>query len=455
MIAIELSQNVAAAPLPQLAMRPSPALIAATSLLAMASVEIERAIDQELVNTPALERVDGAACGLCGGPMAAGRCQLCDRPRRISQGTAGGTCQVSGEAAAEPSRAETLLAQVAPLVAASERAIVAYVIESLDPRGFLGTTVEQIASALAVEDRTVARILSVVQASAPAGVGARDLRECLLLQLDRRHELEPAGELARRIVADHLELLGRGKYGQAARNLGVERAEVVAALAFIREHLQPYPALEDPGALASPPLVPDIAIRESGAGVSVELLERDRLQLAVSPAYERALSAPLTPDEREAIRRQLRAAREFIDRLEQRWRTIAAVAEVVAERQREFVRRGARYLVPLTRAEVACELGVHESTVSRAVAGRNVLLPSGRVVAMARFFGRSGAPEDALAELIATEVRPKSDAELAEDLAALGFALARRTVTKYRERLGILPSSLRRTAKPASQLRIV
>jgi RNA polymerase sigma-54 factor len=126
------------------------------------------------------------------------------------------------------------------------------------------------------------------------------------------------------------------------------------------------------------------------------------------------------------------------------------VAETVVGRQEAFVLHGPRHLRPLTRAEVADGLDVHESTVSRAVAGRNVLLPSGRIVPFARFFGGAGAPEAALAGLVAAEETPKSDAELAQELADLGFVLARRTVAKYRGRLGILPSSQRLPAKRPS-----
>jgi RNA polymerase sigma-54 factor len=119
------------------------------------------------------------------------------------------------------------------------------------------------------------------------------------------------------------------------------------------------------------------------------------------------------------------------------------VLEAVVVRQQEFLRRGPRFLRPLTRAQIAREVGVHESTVGRAVADRHAILPSGRLAPVSHFFMASRGPEAALAELVAGESRPKPDGELAGELAGLGFKVARRTVAKYRDRLGIPPHFLR------------
>jgi RNA polymerase sigma-54 factor len=437
---VEVSQHLALAP--GVALRPSRMLVAAATMLALPSLELEQAVERELVENPALERVDDSACHGCGRPLGDERCQRCERPRRIAPRPAGAGASI-GLAAAQPTLAETLLQEVAPLLRRGDRAIAVYLVRSLDERGFLDATVDEVAAALAVKPERVAYVLRQIQETEPAGVAARDVRECLLLQLDRHRERDPLWKLARRVVDEHLPLLGRGLYGELARTLGVERSDVLAARDFIRSGLSPYPAVGAQPAAFAPPLVPDVVVQETEDGFAVELVEPERFQLVVSPAYDRAAAEPLSLEEREMVMRQLRAAREFIDRLEQRWNTMRAVAELAVERQHAFVRRGVRHLVPLTRAEIAESLGVHESTVSRAVAGRNVALPSGRVVPLASFFDASSAPRDALAELLANEERPKSDAELADDLASLGFVLARRTVAKYRERLGVLPSALR------------
>jgi len=453
MTSVQIAQHVALETLPRFTMRPSPALIAATALLALPSLELGQAVERELTKNPALEQVERAVCHLCGRPLVAAGCLSCDRPRRISPSPAGRGA-ATAEAPAEPTPAEVLLRDLGPQLEQEDRGIAAYLLGSLDSRGFLDTTVEEAAAVLTVEPRRVSGVLHLIQATAPAGMAGRDVRECLLLQLDRCPDRGPVRDLARRIVAEHLPLLGKRLDGELARRLGVSRAEILAAREFIRARLQPYPGLGLVPATRVPPLVPDIVVRETEDGFAVELVERDRFWLIVSPVYERAAAAQLSQEERELIRRQLVAAREFINWLEHRWRTMARVADVVVARQHEFVRRGASYLMPLTRAQVADALGVHESTVSRAVAGRSVLLPSGQVIPFARFFDRSSAPQDALIELLAAEEYPKSDAELADDLARLGFVLARRTVAKYRDQLGILPSTQRRLAKPVSQPRL-
>src|SRR5262249_38210673 len=126
-----------------------------------------------------------------------------------------------------------------------------------------------------------------------------------------------------------------------------------------------------------------------------------------------------------------------------RWQTVRAIAEVVVERQREFVLRGPLFSVRLTRAEVASAIGVHESTVSRATAGRYVLLPSKRIVAFSCFFDPMQAACAALAKLVTEEVGPRSDRDFAEELKRRGYAVVRRTVAKYRDRLGIPACAIR------------
>jgi RNA polymerase sigma-54 factor len=445
----QLTGQAALAARPQLVMRPTPALVAATALLALTAAELGQAIERAVEQNPALERVEQAACPHCGRGLSVGRCFPCGRLGRIPPSRSAGA--VTAESPVIPTLTETLLGEVGPLLGRGDRRIAVYLLGSFDSRGFLDTTTEAAAAALTVEPWRVERVLRLIQETAPAGVAARDLRECLLLQLDRGPDHGPVPALARRIVADHLALLGHGPDGELARVLGVGRADVAAAREFIRTRLRPRPGLGLTSGPAAPPLVPDIAIRETGDGLAVELIERDRFMLTVSPAFEQAVAARLAPGEREMIRRLLLEARELIDRLEQRWRTMGRVAEATVARQREFVRHGASHRVPLTRAQVAEVLGVHESTVSRAVAGRSVLLPSGQVLPFALFFGRSSAPQDALAALVAAEERPKSDTELAGELAALGLVVARRTVAKYRDQLGILPSTLRRPAKRGSR----
>jgi RNA polymerase sigma-54 factor len=187
----------------------------------------------------------------------------------------------------------------------------------------------------------------------------------------------------------------------------------------------------------------------------VELPEERRYELRVSPSY-----LSLAGD--DGVAADIRRGRAFIRRLGERWSTIRRVMEATARDQRSFVLEGPAALHPLTRSHVAAQLGLHESTVSRAVAGRSALLPCGRVVPLSAFFTASLSAQAALRDLVARERRPLSDDELAAALTADGHPVARRTVAKYRSLLDIPPSTQRETrfapgtgaAKPASAVAV-
>jgi RNA polymerase sigma-54 factor len=249
-------------------------------------------------------------------------------------------------------------------------------------------------------------------------------------------------------VASKLNPLGRGQFGTIARELGVERRDVLAARDFIRARLRPYPTLRasEAWARAQPVVAPEIIVKERGSRpgtFAVELLEPRRLGLRVSPSYEQLDRDRLAAGERARAEAHVGRARAFLHRLDRRWATIQAVADLLVERQRAFLVDGPRALAPLTRGQVADALGFHESTVSRAVAGRHALLPSRRVVALSAFFDAATGTRDALARFVAAEDRALSDAELAAELGRAGFPTARRTVAKYRDQLGIPAQSLR------------
>jgi RNA polymerase sigma-54 factor len=180
--------------------------------------------------------------------------------------------------------------------------------------------------------------------------------------------------------------------------------------------------------------MPEVVIALRDGTVHVELTEERRFALRVSPGYA-ALDAA-----------EARRARAFMRRLAERWSTIRRVVEALADEQREFLVDGPIALRPLTRAQLAARLGVHESTVSRAVAGRSALLPSGRVVPLSAFFTAALSAQEALRRIVARERQALSDDELAAELARRGHRIARRTVAKYRALLGIPPSAQRETS---------
>jgi RNA polymerase sigma-54 factor len=427
---------------PQLELRASPELIAYAGLLALPAIELEQAVEQELALNPALERIDARVCPFCGEALAGARCLLCAWPRRLAPFEP----PRDAAPAADPSPADALLSDVRPFVADADAPILDHLVGSLDERGFLDAGPEEVAARLEVPRAHVDTLLGVLRQHGPPGFAATSLQECLLLQLDRI-DGEPRVALAREVVAGHLERLASGRWHAIAEALGVSRDEVAATAEFIRTRLRPSASLDIPEHAATvPPALPDVIVREreDGSGdLAIELVEPRRLRVVVAPAYIEADGRRLDAETRAQIEEQLAQARAFVHRLDRRWRTMRAVAEAVVARQREFVLHGPRFIAPLTRAEVAAELGVHESTVSRATTGRYVLLPSRRVVPFSCFFDAAQGPCAAISQLVAEEESPRSDADLAAELAQLGFAVARRTVAKYRDRLGIPPHTRR------------
>ncbi len=441
-------------------MRPSPTLVAFTQILQLSGLELSQAISQEVQSNPALEVEEREICPLCGEPTSVCTCSWSALPEQAAGGADGDEefdllTIVAGQVTLE----ENLLREVSLLVPSSEYFIVEYIVGSLDDKGFLDSSPEEIAQFLGVSVERVSHVLSLIQMVGPLGVGARDVQECLDLQLRRWEEQELAHPLARAIVERYLTSLGEGRYGQIARGLGVSIDTVIEARDFIRAHLRPYP-IADLSELETwarpsetPYVAPDVVIREipgKPGEFEVEVVESRRFSMRVAPFYQslaRQETAARTPGmnskEREQVQGYVTRARSFLAHVRERRETMRRVAEYVAERQKEFLRHGTRYLKPLTRAEVAEAIGLHESTVSRATANKYVMLPWRQVVPFSHFFQASLSVRDVLKEIIQSENKPLTDAQLVDKLAARGYHVARRTVAKYRDQLGILPSSLR------------
>ena len=390
----------------------SPAMVAFAELLCLPLPDLAQAVEREVERNPALERVTDAPVDAI--PI--------DRAAAIAD---------------EPTDAARLLADVRVALQERDHRLAELVVASLDERGFLTATVEELACWCGADPMRVRRILDVVRVTGPAGIAATDLRECLLLQLDR---LQTVNALARSVIENHLEDIASGRFCHVARALGVRRDDVVAARDFVRERLRPAPDYSTNPRPAQRQTV-DIVVDDQ---LRVSLTEPALLRLRVAPLYA-DLAEHGTALERRHARAHVRRANSFATRLEQRWETTRAVAQETIDRQPKFVRGDAEGLLPLTRAAVARALGVHESTVSRATRERHARLPDGRVVPMCSFFcAVAGGAREALRDLLANERdHPCTDAELADALADRGYAVARRTVAKYRAELRVLRRALR------------
>lgn len=420
---------------PQQSLGVSPALVAAAQLLALGAADIAETVARELDENPALVLDESVSCQTCDLPPTHGerrhRCASGERARESL------TVDALANVAESESDASRLLAELRLALPADEHAIAEVAVASLDDRGYLTAAPEAIAGWLSVDPGRVERVLAVLHATGPAGIAARDLRECLLLQLDRASQPH---RLARPVISEHLQALAAGRYGAVARALGVEREEIVRVRDFIRRALRPSPAFAHGAPASASP--PDAIVERHGHALSVRLTEPARYAVRVCPLYAR-IAEQGTASERRHVVPHTERAREFKTRLEQRWETMLRIVRLAVERQREWILSGGGPRRRLTRSELSHELSLHESTVSRATRGRTMQLPSGRVLAISELFVSGDDAREALRGLLDREPRPLTDAELAAALAARGHRVARRTVAKYRAQLGEAVHTLR------------
>jgi RNA polymerase sigma-54 factor len=350
--------------------------------------------------------------------------------------------------------------QLGSLIAWDDQPIAEFLIGSLDSHGYVTVSVSETAEAVDVPAERVERVLDALQSLDPVGIGARSLRECLLIQLRAFRERGKPYPLAEALVTDHLDELGEHHFLEIGRQLNVTSTQVKRAWRFIKANLNPFPAHAfndgvDAAADASDArrdaviIKPDVVVRRTANGFEAEVIEERRFRFAVHPSYQ-ALSRDahtrgMSDGERQHIRHYSGRARFFIECVRQRWDTLRRISEALIELQFDFLDKGVRYLRPLTRVELAEMVELHESTVSRATANKYVLLPEGRTISFDDFFDSSLATKDTLRELIDTEdpTRPLSDEDLSSLLNERGLPIARRTVAKYREAMRILPSRFR------------
>jgi RNA polymerase sigma-54 factor len=430
---------------PQLGMAATPALVAYATMLALPGAELEQAVARELSENPALVQDEVDTCGGCGLP-ASKPCAYCGREAgrfripgpRDARDPSFGAGPVAGIA-----WADALLADLRLALPVRHAKIAAVVVASLDDRGYLTEDIPELARMAGTDPAQVEHVVATLRETGPTGVGARDLRDCLLIQIDRRAAQGITHPLARAIVADHLESLARGATGTIARRLGVAEAEVTMAREFIRRELYPRPDLDGGCAQddkAPAGIQPDVAVvrpsdRESG--FRIDVLEELRIVLRVDPLHRQVARAD--PQVAEWVKR----GDFFLARLRERWSTMRRITEYLLERQPGLAVGEPAADRHITRAEAAVDLGLNPSTVSRATAGKYVMLPSRRVLPFAAFFDGSRAVCARLEAILAAEERPLTDSELCTRLERAGHSVARRTVAKYRRRLQVLPSAYR------------
>lgn len=348
---------------------------------------------------------------------------------------------------------EHLLNQVSVSDVSKEiREIAMMLVGNLDEVGFLKVDIEDLSFDLGIPIDDLEEAKSLIQSFDPVGVGAVDLRDCLLLQLERmgkHHSLEF------RIIDHHLDDLARRRYPQIAKKLSVAPEQITKAAEHIAA-LDPRPGSRF-GTDNNSYVTPDVTVEKVGSDWSVTIHNEQIPRLRISNVYKDLMAGGATRESREYIREKIRSGKFLIKSIHQRQETIRGIADQILQRQLEFFEYGPSKLKPMNMAQIADVVGVHETTVSRAVSGKYIETPHG-VFEMKYFFTTGYETDDgksmsntsvkqALAELIAQEnpKKPLSDQKLVEELGEKGIALARRTVAKYREELNILPSHMRRS----------
>ncbi|MBE6032755.1 MAG: RNA polymerase factor sigma-54 [Clostridiales bacterium] len=327
-----------------------------------------------------------------------------------------------------------------------------YIVEALDPNGYLTIPVAEIAARFDMTEKQAAKALSIVQSLEPAGVGARNLKECLLIQLAAKEEDTPA---ARQVVMEHLEDLAGNRLSHIAKSLGISIKEA-QSISDVIKSLEPKPGRQFGSFAENRYIIPDVTVEKVEGEYVVTVNENNTPRLMVSSYYQKMLAE----SERDSqiskfLSERLNSAMWLIKSIEQRRQTIYNVASAIVQYQKDFLDEGTKYLRTLTLKQIADEVGIHESTVSRSINGKYMQTPRG--LFEIKYFFTSGVTgvsgEGVASESVKTILKeltdnedpraPLSDQAMVEILAQKGINISRRTVAKYRDEMG-MPSSSKR-----------
>lgn len=329
------------------------------------------------------------------------------------------------------------------------------IIGNIDPDGYLRVELADIAKSLNVNEEDVLIVLKKIQKFDPVGIGSRNLKECLLNQIEVYGS--PAPYLVT-IIENYLEDLAKKSFKKISKELNITEEEVKFALDFINHNLNPKPGSGyEFSEYENQSIQPDVYVIKKGDDYDVVLNFDDMPFLKINKAYERMLKDKnCDPKVKNYLQEKIKSAYWFIKSIQQRGSTILTVAKEIVERQKEFLDKGPSFMKPLTLKDIAVSLNLHESTISRVTSNKYIMTPQG-LYEMKYFFSggirkigvedvSSTSVKELIKELINQEnpSKPLSDQELSDILKSKGYCIARRTVTKYRESMGILSSSMRK-----------
>jgi RNA polymerase sigma-54 factor len=462
----------------RLQQKADPQLLMTNRILQMSAMELQQQIVQEIAENPALEQSEEYPCNRCDipGPQCAEcpyyRAQMLsatpstdrDDYRSGVESSAARDDEVDPISLIEDKQtlADHLTWQLRAVANPDDHLIGEYLIANIDANGYLNCTTAEAAADLRVPEEEVERVLRIVQALDPSGVGARSLQECLLLQIYALMAERRSPPLIDTIVRDYWKELSASKLKTIARGMRVRPEDVSDAVAFIRQNLSPYP-----GSMFRPPwdktshrsaqsVRPDVIVRLNEEGEpEIVVAENEALAVQINPRYIRMWGEmrerphAYTEAERRHIHDYVARAQMFLKSLDDRKQILIQVVECIVDEQNRYFRTEREEdLASVTQTRVAGLLRVHESTVSRTVADKYLQMPSGQVVPLSYFFDRSANLRKLVQNVLAGEnpSAPYSDQEISDILKSQGIIIARRTVMKYREEMNILSSRQRARA---------
>lgn len=323
-----------------------------------------------------------------------------------------------------------------------------YLIECLEESGYLKMDIDELAKGIGLSKEELEREIRFMQTLEPCGVFARDLKECLLLQVQGEEQMQ---RQARLLIEKYLDEIAQNKIPQISKQTGLTTAEITKTIQYIKEELEPVPGRGYGCANRNEYIYPDITVKEDEKGYRIILNKEKVHTLELNREYLPMLGQVHSSEENKYLKEQYQKAKILLRNIGKREETLAAVAEAIVDWQRDFFDKGKAFLKPMNLLDIAQELDVHESTVSRAVRDKYLECRWG-IFELKYFFSNKTSDGNncnvltCIQEIIRSEnkQKPLSDAKIAEQLEKEGIRISRRTVTKYREQMQIPNTQMRK-----------
>lgn len=450
-------------------------IIQAMTLLKLNNQQLKEKMDSEIDN-PALMWTETSICPTCKKDLGGSRyCMACAKDKfeetpdfedpvvMQSVPTENTYSSYNGESSSDPieemnmvkeTLPEFVLKQISLDLNPDHRTLAAQILFSLDDDGFFTDNKLEIARYASRRISEVDEVLSLIQKCEPYGVGADNPKHAILIQLDILEKEKYIDPLVKEIITNHWDLLSKKKHSDIAEVMGISLGKIKKILKFINQNLTPHPGRTSWGDIRisqSSPTIrytePDIIIstqsRDGSERLFITIVAPTRRSLKVDPQFKKALAqiSEATSDEAKG---DLQKAQLLIKCIEQRSNTIVQLMEKLAVLQRGYILHGEDYIKPLTQVSLSKMLDVNESTISRAVSSKTVLLPNGKIIPISSFFDKNLHIRRVLRKIVEEETIPLNDTKMVAALEEKGISIARRTVAKYRAIDRIPPANKRK-----------